>query len=220
MEPVILIGASGHAKVIIDIIERAGQYHICGLIDRAKAIGDELMGYPIIGQEEEFPELLQRHQARYALVAIGDNWTRAQVVQRLRQRVPGLHFATAIHPAALIGRNVTIGEGTVAMGGVVINSDARIGSFGIINTNSSVGHDCLIGDYVSLLPGTTVGGGVRIGDHTAVCLGSRIIHQVTIGSYTVIGAGSTVLKDIPDHVLAFGSPARVIRSRTPDEKYL
>lgn len=106
------------------------------------------------------------------------------------------------------------------MAGAVVNSYSTVGEFCILNTNCSLDHDCRLGNFVSLAPNSCAGGTVEIGDFAAVCLGANVVHRIKIGANTVVGAGATVLKDLPANVLAFGTPARIIRERQPGEKYL
>ena len=113
-----------------------------------------------------------------------------------------------------------MGCGTVVMAGAVINAQCKIGNFCIVNTRASLDHDCVMEDYASVAPGVTIGGSVAIGELSAICIGAVVAHRVRVGRDTVVGAGSTVLKDLGDGVLAYGTPARRIRERTPDEAYL
>jgi acetyltransferase-like isoleucine patch superfamily enzyme len=115
---------------------------------------------------------------------------------------------------------VTVGRGSVAMGGAVINPNARVGAFCVVNTNASLDHGSEMGDFSGLLPNAATGGNVSIGAFAAVCQGANIIHGVKIGDHTVVGAGATVLENVPPRVVAYGTPARVIRAREPGEPYL
>ena len=119
-----------------------------------------------------------------------------------------------------VGAGLRVGAGTVLMAGVVVNSDSRIGAHCILNTRASLDHDCIMDDFSSLAPGVTVGGVARIGMYSAVSLGANIIHGKNIGAHTVVGAGALVQKDIPDHCVAYGVPARVVRPRAEGERYL
>jgi sugar O-acyltransferase (sialic acid O-acetyltransferase NeuD family) len=138
----------------------------------------------------------------------------------MRALAPGLTFATLIHPSAQIARGVSIGPGTVLMAGAVANSDARIGAFCIVNTQAVVEHDCVVGDYASLAPGALLGGAVEIGEFSAICLGAKVIHRLRIGRHAVLGAGAVAIDDVPGDSVAYGVPARVIRSRQPADPYL
>lgn len=218
MRDIVVIGASGHAKVILDILERANSFRVVGLLDTFKPPGTVVMGYRVLGSEELIPELV-RSGVTGGIVAIGHNWVRSRVVERILRLAPDFEFVRAIHPSAHIGRDVTIGRGVAIMAGVSVNSGTRIGDFCFINTNASVDHDNVLGDYSCLQPNAATGGNVRIGEFSVIAMGATVIHGVSIGCHTVIGAGSTVLDDIPDRVVAYGTPCRVIRSREPEDNY-
>jgi sugar O-acyltransferase (sialic acid O-acetyltransferase NeuD family) len=217
---ILIVGCSGHARVVIDIVERAGKYRILGLIDSYKNSGTQLLGYEVIGTEEDIPMLVRSGVAPTGIVAIGDNWSRARIVTRIRELQEDFQFLTAVHPSSCVARDVIVGEGTVIMAGVVVNTGSKIGPFCIMNTSCSVDHDCNLGEYSSLAPGVVTGGQVVIGAFSAIGIGATVIHRVQIGEQTVIGAGATVTKDIADHVVAYGTPARVIRARQPGDSYL
>lgn len=220
MKRCIIIGASGHAKVVTDIFEKQGLYEIVGFIDAKKTTGDSFMGYPILGAEESLPELISRESDGYLFIAIGDNYVRGQVKNRLSEQLPAVKFATAIHPSAQIGKDVTIGEGTAIMAGAIINPCSTIGSFVILNTRSSVDHDNHIDDFASLAPNATTGGNVTIGSYSALSISATVKHGVKVGQHTVIGGSAFVNKHLPDQCVAFGIPAKCMRTRTPGERYL
>ena len=217
---IIVIGSSGHAKVVIDCIEKENKYEIIGLLDRFKEVGSSAFGYKIIGKEEDIQNLIKMHKIEGGIIAIGDNFVRYLVYNKVSQTIPEFNFIKVIHPSAQIARNVLIGKGTVIMANTTISSEAVVGNFCIINNNSSLDHDSKMMDYSSLAPGSSIGGNAKIGLFAAVSLGAKVIHGITIGEHTVIGAGATVLKDIPKYVVAYGTPAKVIRNRTAGEKYL
>jgi sugar O-acyltransferase (sialic acid O-acetyltransferase NeuD family) len=216
----VVIGSSGHAKVVLDIAERSGSYVVAGLLDDFQSPGSSSFGYSILGAIDALPELRPANRVDALFVAIGDNWLRHQVVERLRGLAPDLPFATLIHPSAQVARGAAIGPGAVLMAGAVINSEARIGEFCIVNTQAVAEHDCVLGEYSSLAPGAVLGGGAEIGPFAAVCLGARVLHRRRIGKHAVLGAGAVALEDVPDDSVAYGVPARVVRSRRPGEGYL
>jgi len=220
MDNIIIIGSSGHAKVIIDIIQQEGKYNIAGLLDQFRNAGEQTFGYPILGKEEDLPELMNVHALKGVIVAIGDNFIRSKVATRIRGMCPNLPFITTIHPKASIATEVSIGEGTVVMAGVSINPCSSIGRFCILNTNSSLDHDSILEDFASLAPGATTGGKCHIGQYSAIGIGANLIHGIQIGEHTVIGAGSLVMKSIESFIVAYGVPAKVIRNRDPGDKYL
>lgn len=217
---VVVIGSSGHAKVVVDIIEKEGRYAIAGLIDTFKPVGEMVYGYKVLGSEEFLPTLMANGGVYGGVIAIGDNWARSVIAEKIHSLAPEFIFITVIHPAAVVGRGVNIGAGTVLMAGAIVNSDSRVGEFCILNTGCSLDHDSLMGDYSSLAPGAAAGGNVTIGRFTAVSIGAHITHGISIGEHTVLGAGALALKNIPDHCVAYGIPANVIRKRNEGERYL
>lgn len=206
---VFVFGASGHAKVVIDIFERMKGTKVAFVIDDTEEKhGQMICGYPILGGRDAL--LASRRKARTGIVAIGDNGGRARVAAWLIEH--GFRAASAVHPAAAVARGVEIGDGTAVMAGAVINSETRIGSHVIINTGATVDHDCVIGDCVHIAPGCHLCGGVSVGAGTLLGVGTAVIPGVTIGANVVIGAGSTVLQDIPDGARMAGSPCRPVGS--------
>lgn len=220
MKKILIIGSSGHAKVIIDILEKAGKYEIIGLLSRDQAAGEFVYSYEILGKEEELSALLENYPVKGIFVAIGDNTTRAKVAKFLEENHPQLEVVSAIHPSAILGRDVSIGAGTVVMAGTVINPSTRIGEHCIINTRASIDHDNSIGDFTSLAPGVTTGGDCKIGKFCAIGIGATVLHGIQIGAETVIGANALVNKNIPPFSVAYGTPAKVVRQRKAGERYL
>jgi sugar O-acyltransferase (sialic acid O-acetyltransferase NeuD family) len=214
-----VVGASGHAKVIIDILEREDVSRIVGLIDSFKPPGTKLMGYEVIGPEQCIPHLLASRRISGGIVAIGHNWTRKQVTDRIRESAPELAFVNAIHPSARIAREVELGSGIAIMAGVSINPGSRIGDGCFLNTNASADHDNVLGEFSCLQPNSATGGNVSLGPFSSISMGASVIHGVAVGAHTVVGAGSTVLADLPDFVIAFGTPCRVIRPRKAEDSY-
>ncbi len=215
-----VVGSRGHAKVVIDVIERDGRYRIVGLVDSFRPAGEESYGYPVLGTEAVLPELVGRREISGAFIAVGDNWGRHVVLEKLEALVPGLEYVTAIHPSAQVARGADLGRGVVLMAGAIVNSDSRVGEFSVVNTNASLDHDCMMGRFSSLAPGATVGGYVRLGEFTAVAPGATVIDRRTIGPHVVVGAGAVVVSDLPERCVAYGVPARVVRSRRPGDPYI
>jgi sugar O-acyltransferase (sialic acid O-acetyltransferase NeuD family) len=218
--PILIFGSSGHASVVIDCIERQESYEIAGLVDSFKAAGAMILGYPVLGTEAELAEIARDRKVFGIVIAVGDNWQRARVAALIRAAVPELEVISAVHPGAEVARGVEIGAGSVVMAGAVINRNARIGPHCIVNTKASVDHDSSLEEFSSVAPGGTLAGNVRVGAYTAICLQAAVGEKCSIGAHSVVGAGSVVLNDLPDHVLAYGVPARVIRTRKEDEPYV
>tara|TARA_R110002049_G_scaffold296797_1_gene485189 strand:+ start:21811 stop:22503 length:693 start_codon:yes stop_codon:yes gene_type:complete len=220
MENILIIGASGHAKVIVDIIEKQKQYNIVGFLDTFKEKGEKLFEYTILGSENDLNEIVEQNNIVGCFVAIGDNCTRKIMSKKIAALNPTIKFINAIHPNSTIGKEVELGHGIAIMPGVVINSDSKIGNFCILNTNSSLGHDGVMYNYSSISSGVRTGGNLRLNECSAVSIGATIIENIVIGKDTIIGAGSLVTKNIPSEVVAYGIPAKIIKSRKADDKYL
>jgi len=220
MDNIVIVGSSGHGKVIIDIVEQEGRYKIAGLLNKYGKVSEWTLGYQVLGQIEDLPQLTTRHGLRGAIVAIGDNFVRSKVAARIGEICPDLPFVSALHPRACIARDVSVGAGTVIMAGVAVNPCCSIGRFCILNTNASLDHDCVMEDFSSLAPRATAGGDCRIGGYSAVGIGAVLVNGTHIGEHTVIGAGSTALNNVDSFKVAYGTPAKPVRDRSPGDRYL
>lgn len=220
MKNIVIFGASGHGNVVLDCIEKQGAYSVLGFVDSYKTKGRVVNGYSVLGSVKDLPFLIEKYNIVGGIVAIGDNWIRKLVVNRITTICPEFSFISVIHPSVSIGRETIIGKGTVIMPGAIINSNSKIGNFCVINTNASIDHDGTMEDFSSLAPSACVGGNFTLGKYSAVCLGANIIENIKIGEHSVIGAGSLVLHNVENNVVVFGSPSRVVRKRSPDEPYL
>ena len=220
MKNILIYGASGHAKMVVDIIHKTKSYNIVGFIDAYKCVGTVVRDYPILGSLNNLEYLVQKFDVNGIIIAIGDNHDRKSAYHEIRSIIPKIKFVSAIHPSACIADDVKIPEGTVIMAGGIVNANAKLGKGCIINTKASLGHESYMKDFASLSSGATVGGNVKIGTCSAICLGASIINNVEIGNHTVIGAGALVVKSIGDLKQAIGVPVRVIKDRKIDSKYL
>lgn len=219
-EEVLIIGSSGHAKVIINIFEEHGGHRVVGLIDDHRPVGSETLGRRVLGGFDKIPDLLKERPGCSMFIAVGDNAARKSIVAKLERISIPMKFASAIHPSAIIAKSVCLGDGVAIMAGAVINGPSRIADFCIVNTRSSVDHDCTLDEFSSLAPGVSLGGNVRVGHCSALGIGAVVKHGVTIAEHTVIGAGSVVLKDCGSRAVYFGVPARFVRHREEGERYL
>jgi sugar O-acyltransferase (sialic acid O-acetyltransferase NeuD family) len=217
---IVIIGGGGHGRVVIDIVERMPALALAGILDDGLPLGETVLGHAVLGKPADLPRLIRDRDVDGAVVAVGDNWTRSQVVASIRSMTPSLAFPNVIHPAAQVGKHVRLGQGNVLMAGAVVNCNATVGDFCVLNTNCSVDHDSVLGNFVSFAPNSCAGGGAEVGDFSAVCLGANVIDRVKIGPQTVVGAGATVLHDMPANALVYGTPARKVRDRNPGDRYL
>lgn len=220
MKNLVLIGGGNHAHYTIDIIEKQGEHMIVGIIDSLLPLHLERFGYKVIGRQENIRELIKLFNIHEAIISVGDNWSRHVIYQEISHIAPDLKFSNAIHPSVIIGNNVSMGNGIIAMAGCIFNPKSSIGNFSFFATGAQVEHDCCIGEFASISAGSIMGGHVVIGRYAAIALGSTVIDRVTIGENTLVGSGSLVTKSLPSNVLAYGCPARIIRSRAVGEKFL
>ena len=190
----IIIGASGHGKVVADIALLNGYKDIVFLDDDESI--KECAGFSVIGKTAEAVNM-----SGDKIVANGD----AKIRERMQQLI---QTVTLIHPNAIISRRVEIGEGTVIMAGAIVNSDARIGKGCIINTDTSIDHDCIVEDYVHVAVGAHLCGAVKIGHGTWVGAGSTVSNNIDICANAVIGAGAVVIKSITEPGTYIGVPAK------------
>ena len=205
--PLLVIGAGGHAKVVIELVRATGAYEIIGLID-VNLSRPPILGVPILGTDGDLPRL-RREGIAHAFVGIGNNQRRLQTGYYLRQN--DFEIINAISPAAIVSASARLGDGIAVMAGAVINAEARIDDFSIINTQASVDHDCWIGEGAHVCPGSTLAGNVRVGSLAFIGAGATVIPGTMIGQDATIGAGASVLQDVPDGASAWGVPARIMR---------
>ena len=217
---ILVIGARGHARAVADVIKTEGRYRIAGLIDTYQEPGTVCFGLKVIGGEKDVPKICDKLNIRQIFIAIGDNFQRESMAKRLKKAAPEISLLSAIHPSAIIGSDVEIGEGTVIMPAVVIVSGCHIEEGCILNTAASLDHDGKMGAWSSIGPGVVAGGYLRLGKRSAVSIGASVKDRISIGRDVVIGIGAVVTKDVPDKVIAYGVPCRVIRPRRSDEPYI
>lgn len=195
MATINLFGASGHAKVIIDIVKAQGD-DVGRLYDDAPHCS-EIHGYPVDKASDS-------GVVGPMIISIGSNWVRKMIAERFNVK-----YAKALHPQSIISPSATIGDGTVVMQNALVQADANIGRHCIINSGASVDHECRIGDFVHISPHATLCGNVHVGEGTWIGAGATVIPGIKIGKWCTIGAGSVVVKDVPDGVTAYGNPCRI-----------
>lgn len=194
-EKVVIFGAGGHAKVVIDAIEREGRYEIAFLADAdTSRCGTATLGYPVRSEEDGFAA--PGVGIVRAIVAIGNNVTRRRIADTAMRF--GLMLVNAVHPAATVARTARLGVGTLVMPGSIVNADARIGDNVIINSGAIVEHDCEVGDDVHIAPNATLCGGVIVGAAALVGAGAVVLPGVRIGSSLLVKAGTVVARDMKE----------------------
>lgn len=194
-----LIGAGGHAKVVLDCIEQEAKFEIVEIID------DVIEGFFVNQLEVKKRDKNQDYNTTNTIIAIGNPKHRKNIAEQLKS-----NFIMTIHPTAVVSKYAKIGKGTQVLATAVINAAATIGNHCIVNTGAIVEHDCVLEDYVHIAPNATLGGGVKVGESTQIGIGATIIQNISIGKNVVIGAGAVVVNNIPDNCTAVGVPARPI----------
>ena len=195
----LLYGASGHAKVIIDCL-LSQQELILGIFDDDQS-KKHLMGIEVLNYYSEI-----FHPEDEIIIAIGDNQTRQALTAKVEHS-----FGRIAHASAVVSERAIFGDGTVIFQNAVVQPGAKIGRHVIINTSATIDHDCVINDFVHVAPNATLCGSVAVGEGTLIGAGSIVIPNISIGSWVTIGAGSVITKNIPDNAVVVGNPSRIVR---------
>ncbi len=210
MKEIVIIGAGGHAKVLIEALESSGEFTVKGLLDARLQPGSRVLNYPVLGNDD----LLWGAQKISPYLAIGLGMIKIDPARKNifeRAREAGYQFPVIAHAGAVVSKSARLGEGVQVLAGAVVQACARIGENTVVNTSAVVEHDCHIGAHCHLAPGAILGGEVRVGDLTLVGLGARILPGIKIGSSAVLGAGSVVTREVRDHQVVAGIPAREMK---------
>jgi UDP-perosamine 4-acetyltransferase len=203
----VIVGAGGHAKVVIELFRAARpELAIVGLTD-ADPTRREVLGVPVIGDDGVLARL-RAEGVTHAFVALGDNRARDAASRRLD--MIGFDIARVVSPAATVSPSVNLGRGVAVMAGAVINAEAHVSAFAIVNTGARIDHDCRIGRAAHIGPGAALCGSVTVGERTLLGVGASALPGVHIGDDVVVGGGACVTGDLADGVTAVGVPARVL----------
>lgn len=195
-----LFGASGHCKVIIDIIQKS-KLDVIECVFDDNPIIDNIFNIPVLKLEE--PDFFFD---KSLIISIGNN----KIRQKLANKISA-NYQFAIHPNSIISSNVTIQEGSVVMAGVILNPNVKVGRHCIVNSGAVVEHDCTLNDFVHISPNAALAGNVIIGEGTHVGIGAVVIQGVKIGKWATIGAGAVILNDVPDYAVIVGNPGKIIK---------
>jgi sugar O-acyltransferase (sialic acid O-acetyltransferase NeuD family) len=191
---ILLVGAGGHAAACIDVIESAGDYTIAGLVGSSAEIGKRVLGYAVLGTDDDLARLVSAHAN--ALVAVGHISTpqpRIRLFEQLQKL--GYTLPVVVSPRAHVSRHATLGAGTIVMHGAIVNARAVVGCNCIINSQALVEHDVVIADHVHIATAAVLNGGVRIGSGTFLGSNATVRQHVTIGEHCVIAMGELVRQD-------------------------
>lgn len=213
-QAIVIVGAGGHAVSVAETVLACGYKLRCFVDDEPTP--SSLVDRPVLSQ------IPPEHIATGGLLvmAVGDNATRESLWRRFAGLHPDALAPALIHPSASVAMLAAIGPGSVVLQGAIVASSARIGMLCIVNSGAVLEHECEMHDFASLAPRATIGGRVRIGERSAISIGAVVKQGVTIGHDTVVGAQSYVNTDLPDNIVAYGIPARVVRTRESTDGYL
>lgn len=211
MIKLVLIGAGGHAKSCLGVIESSGQYDVLGFIETKFAKGEKILGYPVLGGNEEIANLAKDDV--HFFIGVGQVKS-PDVRVRLFELLQGL--SANIIPVikahtAFVSQHAVIGKGTIVMHHATANTDSRIGSNVILNNHCLIEHDCVVGDHTHISTGALVNGGCTVGDRVFIGSGSVLVQGITVASDVIIGAGSVVISSIAEAGTYAGNPAKKIR---------
>lgn len=205
--PTVIFGCGGHGRVIADILKSAG-FVLTGFLDDNPP-SQSVDGIPLLGDRRRLddPAFIKSHTI---IVGVGDCALRRQIATHVVEK--GGILGVAIHPRAVVARDVVVGMGTVVMAGAVINTGSRLGRFAVVNTGAILDHDTVLADGVHISPGCHLAGKVTCDEDVFIGTGANIIPRIRIGARAVVGAGATVIANVPSDVLVAGCPARIKKS--------
>jgi sugar O-acyltransferase (sialic acid O-acetyltransferase NeuD family) len=213
---VLILGAGGHGRVVLDILLQGGRHEVVGFLDNNPDIhGRRIDGIPVIGPVSSLSELADEHDCEGVIIAVGDNGMRRGLARQVES--VDLELINAIHPSATLARNATIGRNVVIAAGAVVCAHCQIGDSVILNTGCIVDHQTMIGEGSHICPGVRIAGRVKVEPGTFVGIGATIIPKVTLGCESIIGAGAVVIDDVPALATVVGVPARQVKLAAASE---
>jgi UDP-perosamine 4-acetyltransferase len=214
----IIIGAGGHGRVALDILQAAGKYQPAGFLDADPSLsGRRVGGLPVFGSVNLLSKLRQQ-RITHGFVAIGDNRVRRQYAALLREH--GLTLINAVHPSACVSKSATLGENVMLAAGAMVCAEAKLADSVIVNTGAIVDHECEIDVSAHIATGAHLAGRVRVGRGAFVGIGANVIQCLMIGEEAVVGAGAVVIRDVPPYSTVIGVPASIIKTSVPAEHRL
>lgn len=206
MKPMVVFGAQGQAKVVVEAIEHAGRHRIAGFVASGPLGFDS--PYPVLGRDTDVARLWKEIGPFDAHIAVGDVAIRRRIAERLAKEIDAVTFPPIVHPLSRLAKTAVIEDGAFVAIGATVCADARVGKHAIVNTNASIDHDCVLGAFAFVGPNAALGGTVIAGDGVFIGIGAAILPNLRIGSGAVIGAGAVVIRDVPANATVVGVPAR------------
>jgi sugar O-acyltransferase (sialic acid O-acetyltransferase NeuD family) len=194
-----LFGASGHAKVVLDVLS-SNNIKVLAVVDDSPKTAN-ISNISVVNTKD-----FKNPEGSQFIVAVGDNIIRKKIVNK-----NNFYYFSAVHSDATISEFASIEEGTIVMPQVVVNSDAKIGKHCILNSRSVVEHDCVLEDYVHISPNASLAGNVFVGEGTQIGIGASVIQGIKIGKWVTVGAGAVIINDIPDYAVVVGNPGKIIK---------
>lgn len=202
---VVIYGAGGHGRVVLDILLGDGIGVSGFLDDDTEKAGQEIRGFKVLG---DWSYLKDADSVRVVL-GIGNNIVREKIFRRAKDM--RIEVLSAVHTKAVVSGDVRMGEGVVIMPGAVISPGAVLEDGVVVNTGATVDHDCYLGRFCQIWPGAHVAGTVRVGEFSYVGTGASVVPNINIGKHVMVGAGAVIISDVPDNVTIVGNPGRIVK---------
>jgi sugar O-acyltransferase (sialic acid O-acetyltransferase NeuD family) len=210
MEEVVIFGAGGHGRVVLDILTQAQSYRPIGFLDNNQKLHSRRVdGLPVLGDIDDATDVYSRG-TRKAIIAIGDNGVRRDIARTV-ERI-GFDIVNAVHPSSRLATNVTLGKGIVIAAGALVCAHTQIGDYAILNTGCIVDHESMIGMATHVCPGVRLAGHVVVESCAFVGIGATVVQNVRIGFEAIVGAGAVVVGDVDPMTTVVGVPARPIKN--------
>ncbi len=207
-DTIVILGAGGHARVLIELIKLVNVYEIYGIVDPLLDKGSRVEGIRILGGDEVLQEIINRgiNNVCIGVGSVKDTRTRKGLYEKCKSM--GFNIPYLIHPTAYVSKTAKISEGCQIMAGVIIQTKTFIGNNVVVNTGAIIEHDCHIENHVFIAPGAVISGGVKIGEGSFIGSGAIIIQGIKIGKNAVVAAGAVVVRDVPDGTVVKGVPTK------------
>ncbi|HEU5290303.1 MAG TPA: acetyltransferase [Cyclobacteriaceae bacterium] len=209
MKDIAIVGSGGLGKetavLVHQINEQELTWNLTGFYDDGMQAGQKVAGHLVLGKIEELNKV---DYPLYVVVAIGDPIVKKRIVQRIQNAQ--IKFPVLVHPSAVIGLNIQVGEGSIITAGCRLTVDIKIERHVLLNLNTTVGHDVVINNFSSIMPGVHLSGHVKVGESVLIGTGASVLQQVSIEDHAILGAGAVVNRSVKEGITVAGVPARSI----------